>query len=168
MKKIALFLTILAGAMSFQSCTINEEYVEAPTAQVFEMTTNFTYNNGYSVVYNFNPAIYSSDHVLVYRLWGNDGGDVWRLLPNTIFFTNGDEILYNFDHTRNDFRVFLEPNFNLETLTNSERAAYLNAQTFRIVVIPGSFGYKIDFNDYENTIKMLGLENAPIKTLEAK
>lgn len=168
MKKIALLLTLFAGAIGLQSCTIQEEYVQNSTAEVFEMTTNFTYNNNYSAVFNFNPAIYDSDHVLVYRLWGQDGGDVWRLVPNTVFFTNGDEILYNFDHTRYDFRVFLEPNFNVESLTNQQKNSYLANQTFRIVIIPGDFNYKMDFSSYENTIQALGLENSTVKKLQQK
>lgn len=168
MKKIALLLTLFAGAIGLQSCTIQEEYVQNSTAEVFEMTTNFTYNNNYSAVFNFNPAIYDSDHVLVYRLWGQDGGDVWRLVPNTVFFTNGDEILYNFDHTRYDFRVFLEPNFNVESLTNQQKNSYLANQTFRIVIIPGDFNYKMDFSNYENTIQALGLENSTVKKLQQK
>lgn len=168
MKKIALLLTLFAGAISLQSCTIEEEYIQTSNAQVFEFTTNFTFNNNYSSVFNFNPAIYESDHVLVYRLWAQDGGDVWRLIPNTIFFNNGDEILYNFDHTRYDFSVFLEPNFDVETLTGQQKNSYINNQTFRVVVVPGSFSYKMNFEDYNATMKFLGLDSAQIQTLQAK
>lgn len=159
-------IAIFAGAMSFQSCTIEEDNVQVVENDVYEFTTSFNYNNNYSATYNFSRPLYQSDHILVYRLWGKDGNnDVWRLIPNTVYFTNGDEILYNNDFTRNDFRVFLEPNFDVETLSNSDRANFVSNQTFRVVVVPGRFAYRMDFNDYDKTIKALGYENAPIKKL---
>ena len=105
--------------------------------------------------------------VLVYHLYEVDNGtDVWRIMPQTYYFDNGAELDYNFDFTRFDVRIFLESNFNL----NGFPPAWIQNQTFRIVVVPAAFTNRmanpVDYSDYEATIKMLGYENAEIKKLK--
>src|SRR5690606_987924 len=168
MKKIALFITLITGAVTLQSCTVEEAYTEEYVSSVYELTTTFSEGNQYNTIYDFTRPLYDSDHVLIYRLWATQDGDVWRLITNTIFFNNGDEILYNYDHTKYDFSIFLEPNFPLNTLTANERSLYLNNQTFRVVIIPGAFAGRTDFSDYDATIKFLGLQNEPIKKIKSK
>jgi hypothetical protein len=51
----------------------------------FEVTTSFNSSNNYGRLVTFNPPIYSSDVVLVYRLAGsNSQGDVELLLKPII------------------------------------------------------------------------------------
>lgn len=166
MKKIILLFTAIVGLASLQSCEVNDvRENQIFEAEVFEFPASFN-NNDFSVVGRFSRDILSSDHILIYRLYGTDNGaDVWRLIPQTVYFNNGDEFDYNYDFTKRDFRIFLEANFDLYSLSNEHKSTYLYNQIFRIVVVPGRLQYKRDFSDYDATIRSLGLENAPIKKL---
>jgi len=72
-------------------------------------TTEFIVNFGNSNEFTYEFAsdgieVFESDAVLVYRseesLSDSSGPiDVWKLMPQTIYFNNGDELVYNYDHT---------------------------------------------------------------------
>lgn len=169
MKKIALLATALVGFATLQSCTIDEYYDEGTVpSQVFEITESVDVpENAYtnSVTLNFQPPIYDSDNVIVYRWEGNK----WVLVPVTYGLGNGsDQISYDYDFTRYDVKLYVKTNFNIEELTNAEYNEFVYRQTFRIVVIPGAFAQKMNYSDYNATIKALGLEGAPVKTLSVK
>lgn len=109
--------------------------------QVFEVTLDFTPTNGFSQLIQFpgNVEVFESDTVLVYLLEdvipGNGGSiDVWSQLPQTFFVSQGT-LLYSFDHTFLDVRIFLDANFDLSTLG----PAFTQNQTFRIAVVPSEF-----------------------------
>lgn len=114
---------------------------EALIGTIFEMQGDFKASNNYELYFNFpnNFEIYDTDVVLVYILWetttvnGNQT-DVWRLMPQSRFIDNG-VIQYNFDHTVNDVRVFLETTFDYGDLLPSET----DDQIFRIAVLPADF-----------------------------
>lgn len=171
MKKITLILAFI-GMITLNSCTVNEvvdnqpQYDNDTIAEVFEVTTSFGPNNDYSRLVTFNPAIYSSDMVLVYHLYDVvNGADVWRLMPQTYYFDGGIELDYNYDFTRYDVNIFLDSNASL----NSFASAWTQNQTFRLVVVPGSFTNRkaeADYSDYEATIKMLGYGKSIIKKLD--
>ena len=170
MKKITLFLAFI-GMITLNSCTVNEvvdtpyQYDSDTIAEVFEVTTSFGPNNNYSRLVTFNPPIYNSDVVLVYHLYDVvNGSDVWRLMPQTYYFDNGGEVDYNYDFTKYDVNIFLDANFDLNTLSS----AWTQNQTFRLVVVPGSFktANKVDYSDYNATIEMLGYKDAKIKKLD--
>lgn len=166
MKKIALLLTLFIGLTALQSCTIDEYYDEP--SQVFEMTDDIdvpedNYTN--SATWDFQPPIYDSDNVLVYRWNGNS----WSLLPTTYGLSaTGEQISYDYDFTRYDVKVYVTTNFPIEQLSNSEKRDFIYGQTLRVVVVPGGFAQKMDYSDYNATISALGLENAPVKTLQLK
>lgn len=166
MKKIAILAAVFTGFATLQSCTI-EEYYEEPS-QVFEITAHIDvpedrYTN--SATWNFQPPIYDSDNVLMYRWEGN----AWRMLPVSYALNNdGDQIYYDYDFTRYDVKVYVSTNFDFELLSNTEYNTFVRNQTLRVVVVPGGFANKADYSDYDTTIKMLGLENAPVKTLSLK
>ena len=87
-----------------------------------------------------NIEVYESDVILVYLLEesvpGNGGPiDVWSQLPQTYFLNQGT-LLYTFDHTFLDVKIFLDGNFDLGTLG----PAYTDDQVFRIAVVPSEFG----------------------------
>ena len=174
MKKIALLFSAMVGLASLQSCEFNDEIVQQDIflAEVFEVTTTFTPGNNYASTFNFSKPSYEGDTVLMYILWEQSNGtDVWRLVPQTVYLTGTDQISYNYDYTRNDFRVFLQGNFNLSQLTNEEYQNYAVNQTFRAVVVPGKLlqgkGVStVDYSDYNATINALGLQNATIKKLK--
>ena len=165
MKKIILLLT-LVGTFVFQGCTVREETQIIVLPEVFEVTASFSAANNFARLVTLNPPIYSSDMVLVYRLFDVVGGqDVWRSLPQTVYLTQG-ELDYNFDFTRNDINIFLDSNFDLTTLS----ASWAQNQTFRIVVIPGYFSNKsnkvVDFNDYNSVVKAFNINESKIKTIK--
>jgi len=169
MRKIALLATAFVGLASLQSCTIDEYYDEGTVpSQVFEITESVDVPesaNVNSVTLNFQPAIYDSDNVIVYRWEGNK----WVLVPVTYGLGNGgDQISYDYDFTRYDVKLYVKANFNLSELTNAEYNEFVYRQTFRVVVIPGAFAQKMNYSDYNATIKALGLEGAPVKTLSVK
>jgi len=166
MKKIALLLTVFIGLTALQSCTI-EEYYDEPSV-VFEMTDDIdipedNYTN--SATWAFPAPIYDSDNVLVYRWNGNS----WSLLPATYGLSdNGDQISYDYDFTRYDVKVYVRTNFPFEQLSNAEYNSFVRNQTIRVVMVPGGYAQKINYSDYNATISALGLENAPVKTLQLK
>lgn len=171
MKKIALLLTAFVGLASLQSCTLEEYYDEnyyEGYSQVFELTneTLSTQEDAYtySGTWNFTTPLLNSDNVLVYRWQGNS----WTLVPVSYPLGGGDIVTYDYDFTRYDVKVYLSANFPVNELSSAEYDEFVYRQTFRVVVVPGGFSQKVNYNDYDATISMLGLENAPVKTLKLK
>jgi hypothetical protein len=122
-------------------------------ATVYDVTVDFTSQNSYSVVFDFTPQIYTSDLVLVYIRWDTDQGrPIWRLLPQVVPFPSGI-LQYNFDYTFLDVRLFMEAEFNLSGLGSE----WTRNQVFRIVVVPGDFGGKMDYNNYEAVAERLNI-----------
>ena len=164
MKKLTLaFLVLFFGLLN--SCTSNE-VVQAPPAQnseslVFEISnTNFQTSNNFSRLFIFPRAILASDHVVVYRLSGTtaQNQDVWSILPQQFFLANGAfDFGYNFDFTKFDVEVFLQGN-NLGTLNTNFR---LN-QVFRIVVIPGQFGNKVNVANIKDVMKTINIDESDV------
>jgi hypothetical protein len=106
-------------------------------AKAFEIVTNFTAANDYSVVEAYGFEVLESDLTLVYVLWDvlEDNTPVWRLMPQTAYLANGI-LSYNFDFTLTDVSIFLDgtvPNFS--TVPD----IYRIDQVFRVVVIPAEF-----------------------------
>lgn len=170
MKKIALLLTAFIGLSALQSCTIEEYYDEnfyEGYSQVFEQPNETliqedTYT--YSATWNFPGSLNDRDNVLVYRWQGNS----WTLVPVSYNLGGSDMVKYDYDFTRYDVKVYFSANFPVSELSNAEYNEFVYRQTFRIVVVPGGFAQKMNFSDYNATISALGLENAPIKTLQIK
>jgi len=147
MKNILLFLA-LSSTVLFTSCEGDPGPPGPPgqdgvsfLGQVFETTVNFNNSNNYENFVSFpsNVEVYESDAVLVYHLVetiaGNGGPiDVWEQLPQT-YFVNQGTLVYNFDHTFLDVRLFLDANFDLNTLASN----FTNNQTFRVAVVPAEF-----------------------------
>lgn len=163
-KKITLLLAFI-GMIGLQSCTVNE-IEPAPVdndtiSEVFEVTTSFNNTNNFSRIIDFNPPILNSDVVLVYHLYDVvNGSDVWRLLPQTYYFDNGVELDYNFDFTKFDVNLFLDSNVSLASFS----PAWLQNQTFRIVIIPAYFGKgtSIKYDNYYEIIKKYNIDESKI------
>lgn len=165
MKRITLFLAFI-GMMTLQSCEVNqiEDTVDNDTiSEVFEVTRSFNSTNGYSTIVAFNPPIYSSDVVLVYRLSGQDQGhDVWKLLPETYYFNDGTrDFGYNFDYTRNDVNIYMVGN-DLQSVSVDFR---LN-QVLRIVIVPASFSKSIDKNNIDAVMSALKVNESQIQKID--
>lgn len=158
------YLTIFAliGLLAFQAC---EGPMGPPgpegepgvtiVGEAFEVEVDFTAQNGYEGIFDFQPAILESDVVLAFIEWETSNNQsVWRALPQTVFFNEG-VLMYNYDFTRSDFRIFLDGPINFSTLGQE----WTQDQVFRIVVVPADFaGARIDWTDYEGVTRLLGLE----------
>lgn len=154
MKKIFLLLAVVAGTL-LTSCE-GPQGPQGPTgysveSEVFEIRDVDFFDDGqgfYGIIYDLNPEILSSDMILVYRLKEvtNNGTDVWESIPKTVYFSNGEELDYNFDFTRYDISIYLGYT-NPSVLT----PAFTQNQIFRVVVVPGYLTNKITSTDY-NTI----------------
>jgi hypothetical protein len=170
MKKITLFLAFI-GMITLNGCTVNEE-ISGPDydtiSEVFELrNVNFSYNNqdGYFIRRNLNPNIYDSDVILIYRMSDviNANTPVWQLIPRTLYLPQG-ELDYDFDFSKIDFTIYAGGTYNLEMTPN-----YIDNQTFRIVIVPGSFKTatkKIDLNNYEDVISKLGIDDSKVKVIK--
>ncbi len=136
--------------------------------EVFEIEgVNFTTNNGFrSNFYEFTVPIEPSDKLLVYILWEVDNGtDVWRALPQTLFDFPDGIFTYNFDFTRFDFSFFMDGNFNLSLLP----VEYTLNQVFRVVVFPANFpNGRLDLSNYDAVMKYLGKSEKDIVQLHPK
>ncbi|QNJ98883.1 collagen-like protein [Constantimarinum furrinae] len=168
MKQLLLFLA-LSTTVFFVSCEGDPGPPGEPginiLGQVFEVTVDFTPGNNFSQLVNFpsNVEVFESDAVLVYLLEdvvpGNNGSiDVWSQLPQTFFVDQGT-LVYNFDHTFLDVRLFLDGNFDLSTLGS----AFTNDQTFRIAVVPSEFANSE--LSMEELLKSMQIENTEIQTI---
>lgn len=163
MKKIIAILAVI-GMFSVQSCT-TQDIDNDTISEVFELkNVNFVYNatnDEYKIYQTFNPNIFASDVVLIYRL--SDAIDsntpVWQLIPRTLFLTQG-ELDYDFDFSKEDFTIYAGGNYNL-----SLTPQYLNNQTFRIVIVPGSFSTSINKNNYLEVMNTLNLKEAQVQKI---
>jgi hypothetical protein len=164
MKKI-ITLLVVVGMFSFQGCTVtdNTPIVDNDTiSEVFEVTKSFDLANNYTATVSMNPAIYSSDVVLLYHLYGVvNGEDVWRLMPQTYYMSDGGALDYNFDFTVNRVKIFLGADFNLGTLSST----WTQNQTFRIVIVPGSFSTSINKNNYLEVMNALKINESQIQKI---
>ena len=174
MRKISIILAILVS-VAIQSCEgpIGPEGPQGPqgtpgvnvVSEVFQVTANFTVANNFEQVFDFKPTILSSDVALAFIEWETSGqNQVWRALPQTIFFNEGT-LVYNYDFTRADFRLFLDGPIDYKILGEE----WTMGQKFRIIVVPGDFsGSRIDWTDYEAVVKLLGIEEDDFKNSEIK
>jgi len=129
---------------------------------VFEIEGTFSSSNDY-ILYDEFPSsfeVYNGDVVMVYILWEvTDGLDVWRALPQTIFFNEGP-LMYNFDYTLVDFQIFLDGAIDFSSLD----AAWTDNQIFRIAVIPADLwaqNKSLDLTDYNAVMKALNRPTDP-------
>ncbi len=118
----------------------------------------------YGMFFTFPTAALSSDHVLAYRLVGQDNGaDVWKLLPEQFFFTDGTfDFAYNYDFTRYDVNFFIDGQ-DLGTLSPD----VTQNQIFRVVIVPGTMFNKntVNYRDYDAVMQALGLDGKPVVRL---
>ena len=164
MKKIITFLAVL-GMFGLQSCTTTTESnnIDNDTiSEVFEITTSFNSTNNYAKLVPLTPAIFTSDVVLVYRLSAVvNGVDVWKLLPETFFFTDGKmNFGYNYDFTKNDVNIYMVGN-DLASVTTQYRVN----QVLRIVIVPGRFVTSIDKNNFQAVVSALNVNENQIQKI---
>ncbi|PXY41340.1 hypothetical protein DMB65_08020 [Flavobacterium cheongpyeongense] len=172
MKKI-LTLFAVVGLFAFTSCEGPEGPEGAPgqnVNKVFEiLNEDFDYNNddGYNIYGIFNPLIGDASTILIYRLAGtiDSNTPVWQLIPRTIYLSNNRELDYDYDFSKEDFKIYVRANYDMETTA----ADYLDNQTFRVVIVPGSFtnksSVKPDYSDYYEVIKKYNIDDSNVKKI---
>ncbi|WP_461532738.1 collagen-like protein [Sinomicrobium sp.] len=169
MKKI--FALLLALPLVFISCEGDqgppgENGQDGFIGMTYDFTIDLTEQNDFSYTLFFEDEgieVYESDAVLVYHsseFYDDPEGDIniWKLLPQSVYFTNGDILEYNYDHTFGEVKVFLDGNIaDLGTLDTS----YTQNQLFRIVVAPADFiaESNVDINNYQSVVRELKLRN---------
>jgi hypothetical protein len=172
MKKIIALIAIVSMVI-LSSCTGPQgepgfdgfDGQDGLISEVFELRNiNFGYNaiDGYTIYQKLTPQIFSSDNLLIYRKSGNTASNepIWRLIPRTLYLTQG-ELDYDFDFSKEDFTIYATGNYDL-SLTPS----YLNNQTFRIVIVPGSFSSSINKNNYADVVNALNIKETQIQTID--
>lgn len=169
MNKI-IFILLLATGMVFLNACTGPEGPRGPQgspgtsilSEVFEVTGSFSSNNDYTINVPLNPAIYSSDVVLIYELSGDyNGNDIWTPLPITYYIGNGD-LRYFYDFSRHDIQIYLDTNLNPASLPDQYR---IN-KTFRVVIVPGYFStLGVDVNDFNAVMKKLELTDDSFRSL---
>lgn len=160
-KLLSLFLVALLGLFVTISCTTDDNggYVDNDTmSEVYDLkNVSFDYDQGYYILRSFTTPLYNSDIVLVYRQTAaNNGQPVWKLLPNTTYFTDGNELDYTFDFSVNDVQIYADATFDLAN------TPYIRNQNFRVVVVPAIFGRSqntVDFNDYNAVINYYNIND---------
>ncbi|WP_409417097.1 hypothetical protein [Flavobacterium sp. PS2] len=175
MKKIITLFAIV-GLIVFSSCEGPEgpmgpeglEGLPGPVSEVIERQVNFN-PSGFSVTIPLSPPIYKNDVVLVYHLYGaSAGNDVWRLIPQTYYMSDGGALDYNFDYTINRVNIFLGADFDLNTLSPD----WTQKQVFRIVIVPadifetGKSVNKADYSDYNEVIKKYNINDSNVQRVK--
>ncbi|WP_166919263.1 hypothetical protein [Flavobacterium poyangense] len=175
MKKI-LTLFAVVGLIVFSSCEGPEGPPGPPgydglIGEVFQLTNvNFDYNaqDGFNINRALNPLLYKDDVILIYRKIGvitSTNAPIWEQIPKTIYVSQG-RLTYDFEFSNSHFIIYAEGNYDLE-LTPT----FLDNQTFRIVIVPGSATgtaksvKKEDYSDYNAVIKKYNIDDSKVKIL---
>lgn len=159
MKRILiLFLTTVL----FTNCT-NEEIVQENNyffeASAFEIenvdfnpSTNF--DNDYRVREFYGFQVLPTDVPLVYILWEilSNGTEIWRPLPQTVIFNDGNDLVYNYDFTQSYVDFFLEGS-DLDNLDS----IWTQNQVFRVVVVPSVNVGRVDLSDLNAVMNFYGI-----------
>ncbi|MFP4845892.1 hypothetical protein [Winogradskyella sp. PE311] len=161
MKRILIFIF----AMSiFNSCT-TEEIVEvresnflfeAPAFEIENVSFNpsANFDNDYRVREFYGFEVLPTDVTLVYILWEtlDNGTEIWRQVPQTVIFNDGNDLVYNFDFTQTYVDFFLEGS-DLDNLD----PIWTQNQTYRVVIIPSNNVGRVDFSSLENVMELYGI-----------
>ncbi len=141
-----------------------EDGLEFPNL-VIETTVNFTEDNGYNNV--FEIPIAPDDIWMVFIEWAIiEGEPLWRPLPQSQLLEQGI-LFYNFQFTSQLLSIFMEASFPRAQLGEE----WTINQRIRAVYIPSFFvgngeNVRVDFQNYDSVMEMLGLDEDDIVQLE--
>lgn len=125
--------------------------------QVFEVVAdlNAGTNFEYFVEIPQDIEVFESDVVMVYRLMGVfEGSDIWEPLPQTIFRNSGI-LLYGFDYTLFDVRLFLDGTADFGRLDQDDTDGLI----YRIAIIPADFAKDIDVKKMSKVMEVLKIKD---------
>ncbi len=145
---------------------------DAATSKIIDVEGDFTAGNNYRIFHEFrdsNLEVLETDVVLVYIKWdqvnGSDGQpiNIWRLLPQTRILNQG-LLVYNYEHSFVDVDIFLESDFDLDTLLPGDTSN----QIFRIAVVPAENTSKssLDKHNINTVMNTLGVEEKDIRKIK--
>ena len=81
------------------------ENADEYAAEAFEKVLDFEAENFYEFIEPYGFPVAQSSVTLVYISWSVENGqDIWRPLPQTVIFEDGNDLVYNYDFTQNDVR----------------------------------------------------------------
>lgn len=174
MKKILSLFAIFS--LFFISCSSDSNGERGPqgppgedgvniVGQAFEIT-EVDFNGPEYSIFSEIPSdieILDTDIVLVYWLEDvdDDGNDIWSLIPQTIYFDDG-QFQYTYNHTDFDVNIFLQGNIDLGTLGDR----YAQDQVFKVVVLPVDYAANasVDVSSYQNLKTSIDIEESNIKS----
>ena len=128
-------------------------------SSAFEIVVDFDDSNNYEFIEAYGFEVFPSDVTLVYILWDTiDGQDVWRLMPQTVVFSDGS-LVYNLDFTQSDVRFFLDGTTDLSLLDD----VWTQDQVFRVVVVPADNIDGIDINNINAVMSINDIQSIDIR-----
>jgi hypothetical protein len=128
-------------------------------ASAFEVVIDFNADNDYQFIEPYGFDVFPSDVTLVYIEWETDNGEpIWRLLTQTEYFDNG-VLVYNYDFTQQDVRIFLDGTINLNTLDN----VWTQNQAFRVVVVPADNIDGLDVSNLDSIMQAYAIEDFELR-----
>ena len=133
---------------------------EIIASSAFEIVIDFNTDNDFEYIEAYGFNVLPSDVTLVYILWDTiNGQDIWRLMPQTVYFDNDTNLVYNFDFTQDDVRFFLEGTTDLNTLDD----IWTQDQVFRVVVVPADNVDGIDVSDINAVLSINDIQSVDIR-----
>lgn len=174
MKKIITILVVI-GMLSLQGCEGPEgppgrDGFDGLMPKAFDIKNQDLFrvdDNFYSVSNTFKDEVvgsdlYGTDTILVYRLSdkSNPNLPVWQLIPRTIYFSNDDELDYDFNFTSKGYTIIANGNYNL-----LNRPEYIKKQTFRVVIVPNDLLSSFNKNNYNEVMKVLNMKENQIQKI---
>ncbi|VAV82932.1 hypothetical protein MNBD_BACTEROID02-1735 [hydrothermal vent metagenome] len=128
-------------------------------SSAFEIEINFNAANNFEFIEPYGFTVLPSDVTLVYILWDTSNGqDIWRLMPQTVTFNDGS-LVYNFDFTQQDVRLFLDGTTDFNALDN----VWTQGQIFRVVVIPADNINGIDVSNINAVLNANNIQSIDVR-----
>lgn len=166
MKKI-LTLFAVVGLITLSGCSNDNKVDNDTIPQAFEiLNKNFAYNatDGYNISGTFRNWVggnlFDDETILVYRLKGTIDAQtpIWQLIPTTLYLNTTDEVSYDYDFSKEDFKIYVGANYNITSTPQ-----FINNQTFRVVIVPSVLASTLNKNNYLDVMKSLKLNESEIK-----
>lgn len=166
MKKFFPILLVAFVSLFIFSCKDDDKQDFDTYSQMRDVSGTFNSGNNYG--FTVQIGIQSTDVVLVYRR-DVENSNAWQLIPKTYFLSGGRELDYNALFDSQKVEIYVDPNFDLSTVSSAEASTYLNNQVFRVVLVPASAAKgtsSVDTSDYNAVVKYYNLDESKIKTVK--
>ena len=162
MKRTLSFITLFALLLTACVGEDGPPGQDGELAPSFEVgNVNFLPSNNYSVREDYGFEVFPTEVTLAYILWDDNSGqanDIWRLLPQTVIFDDGNDLVYNYEFTQTHADFFLEES-NLGLLGGE----WTQNQVFRVVVVPATQVNGVDTSDINTVIALGDIQNFEVR-----